>query len=345
MRLEGRRLAMATRQFELIFSIMLAMALALAPAQAMPRLPRTVFDVIPPSDRVTGTRGTMAVYQPACRIGPTIQARRRIVDVAVQEWAFFGFQTIDAAHEESRVLPEGLVPDALNPALSAPRIARQSLRLGTFEDEPDVDTTISGYWSATPDGARVIAAQNQAWTAPGGEAVNWTEPWSAAFVSWVMCEAGLGDMAQFQRSIAHRDYIDQAIRARDGQAPDAAYIAYDAGDQPVEPGDLLCNSRGGTDYRSLADRRRQLGIYAPLHCDVVVKATADRILVIGGNVLQSVSLTILPVTRDPGRYARPVAEGDIEGARTIFAHLKLRASPIELNALDSSPTIKALKAE
>ena len=175
--------------------------------------------------------------------------------------------------------------------------------------------------------------------------MNWTEPWSAAFVSWVMCEAGLGDMAQFQRSIAHRDYIDQAIRARDGQAPDAAYIAYDAGDQPVEPGDLLCNSRGGTDYRSLADRRRQLGDYAPLHCDVVVKVAGDRILVIGGNVLQSVSLTILPVTRDPGRYARPVAEGDIEGARTIFAHLKLRASPIELNALDSSPTIKALKAE
>src|ERR1051325_4560362 len=121
---------MATRQFEFVFSMMSAIALALAPAQAMPRLPRTVFDVIPPSDRVTGARGTMAIYQPACRIGPTIQARRRVVDVAVQEWAFFGFQTIDAAHEESRVLPEGLVPNMVNPALPAPRIVPQMLNTG-----------------------------------------------------------------------------------------------------------------------------------------------------------------------------------------------------------------------
>jgi len=83
------------RPTALFASAALLMAVALASAQAMPRLARTVFDVIPPSDRVTGARGTMAVYQPACRVGPTVQARRRIVDVAVQEWSFFGFQTID----------------------------------------------------------------------------------------------------------------------------------------------------------------------------------------------------------------------------------------------------------
>jgi hypothetical protein len=337
---------MAPRHSRIAFPIIPAVvsALMLFPAQAMPRLPRTVFDVIPPSDRVTGMRGSMHIYQPACRIGPTVQARRRVVDVAVQEWAFFGFQTIDAAHTESRVLPEGLVPDMVNPALPAPRIVRQMLNIGTLEDETDVDSTIGGYWSATPDGQKILTEQNAAWTG-GGEGVSWAEPWSAAFVSWVMCEAGLGDMAQFRRSISHADYVDQAIHARDGEAPDAAYVAYDAGEQPIEPGDLLCNSRAGTDYRSLADRRQQLGNFAPLHCDVVVKVTSDRILVIGGNVLQSVSLTILPLTREPGHYARPLTDVDVTGARTIFAHLKLRASPIALNALDDSPTIRALKPE
>ncbi|HEY4114935.1 MAG TPA: DUF2272 domain-containing protein [Rhizomicrobium sp.] len=327
-----------------ILATLFAALLVAAPAHAMDRLPRNVFDVIPPSDRVTGTRGTVAVYQAACRIGPT-DLRHRIVDIAVQEWAFFGFQTVDASAEQSRTLPEGLVPDALNPALPAPEIQRKALVIGDLEDDPAMDTTISGYWSATPDGAKILAEQNAAWKAPGGDAVQWVEPWSAAFVSWVMCEAGLGDMAQFRRSIAHRDYIDQAIQARDGNAPDAAYVAYDAGEQPIMPGDLLCNSRAGTDYRSLADRRKDMGDYAPTHCDVVVKVTPERALVIGGNVLQSVTLTILPLTRDGAAYPHPISEEEVEGARTIFAHLKLRATPIESNALDNSPTIRALKVQ
>ncbi len=32
----------------------------------------------------------------------------------------------------------------------------------------------------------------------------------------------------------------------------------------------------------------------------------------------------------------------IPGGRVVFAHLKLRADPIEADALDNSPTIKAL---
>jgi hypothetical protein len=68
----------------------------------------------------------------------------------------------------------------------------------------------------------------------------------------------------------------------------------------------------------------------------------SRVLVIGGNVLSSVSLTIEPLRRDGARYLRPVEESDIAGAQRIFAHLKLRAGPIEPNALDNSPSIRAL---
>jgi hypothetical protein len=332
------------RTLRFVISALVFVALAL-PAQAMDRLPRDVFDVIAPPDRVHGGRGDMEIYQPACRIGPTQQARRRIVDVAAQEWGYFGFQTIDAATVETRALPDGLVPDAANPVLSAPRIMRRADRLGTFEDDPSLDTTIGGYWSATPDGgADIIAKQNAAWRGPGGDAVNWVEPWSAAFVSWVMCEAGLGELKQFQRSIAHRTYIDQAIHARDGEAPDAAYEAHDVGELPIEPGDLLCNSRGGVDYRSVADRRKDLGGYVPAHCDIVVKSEPTRVLVIGGNVLQSVSLTILPLSGEGSAYPRPIDDSTISGARTVFAHLKLRADAIETNALDHTPTIRALAA-
>ncbi len=313
---------------------------------ALPRLPRAAFDVITPSERVAGARGSLTAYQTLCRNGPTSWARRRVVDVAVQEWAFFGMQTIDATKVEDRILPPGLVPDAINPQLPAPRIERQFARVGTPESNDDLDTTIAGYWSSTPDAPRILAQQNAAWNAPGGNSVNWVQPWSAAFISWVMCEAGLGEMGQFHRSIAHREYIDQAIRARDGMDAEAAYVAYDAGEAQIEPGDLLCNARASANYRMLADRRSDVGRFAPTHCDIVVKIDerVGRIFVIGGNVEQSVSLTILPLRRDGEAYAKPVDDSIIDGARTVFAHLKLRADRVELNALDNSPTVRALSA-
>jgi len=323
---------------------LLAASLALPAAAQSPRLPREAFDVIPPSDRVAGERGRMRVVQPLCRVGPTHWARRRIVDIAVQEWAVFGFQTVDARPVETRRLPDGVVAEAANPLRPAPRNARHMLRLGTWESDRDADATIAGYWSATPDGAEVIARQNRQWRAGADGPVDWVQPWSAAFVSWVMCEAGLGEPEQFARDISHRVYIDQAIRARDGQAPAAAYVAFDAGEQPIEPGDLLCNSRGGVDYRSLADRRPDMDEYAPAHCDIVVRVDADRLNVIGGNVVQGVSLTILPVTREGSAHPRPLAAADLAGARTVFAHLKLQADPVEPDAMDRSPSIRALAA-
>jgi hypothetical protein len=329
------------------FIVALSFAADIAAAQdALPRLPRAAFDVITPAERVQGARGGITVWQALCRNAPTSWARRRVVDIAVQEWAFFGMQTIDATRIEERLLPPGLVPDTVNPKLPAPRIERQFARLGTPESNDELDATIAGYWSSTPDGPRILAQQNAAWSAPGGNSVGWVQPWSAAFISWVMCEAGLGETAQFHRSIAHREYIDQAIRARDGMDADAAYVAYDAGEAPIEPGDLLCNARASAEYRMLADRRRDAGRFAPTHCDIVVKIDerAGRILVIGGNVVQSVSLTILPLRRDGDSYAKPVDESIIDGARTVFAHLKLRADRVELNALDNSPTIRALSA-
>ena len=322
-----------------------------AEAEGIPRLPRAQFDVIPPSSRVIGGRGHMQVWQAQCRIGPTHWARRRIVDVAVQEWGFFGFQTIDATQVETHTLPPGILPDAQNPLRTEPHIAHEALRIGTFEDDSDVDATIGGYWSATPKGAEVIEQQDAAWNGPGGDAVNWVQPWSAAFVSWVMCEAGLGDMSQFARSISHRTYIDQAIRAHDalmkGEPVTSAYVAYDAGDQPIAPGDLLCNSRSGTDYRDLADRRPEMGEYAPAHCDIVVSVPpgGKRTLVIGGNVMQSVTLTILPLDKGNKPYPHPVTAEDIQGGRTVFAHLKLQADPVEPDALAHSPTIVALQAQ
>jgi hypothetical protein len=73
---------------------------------------------------------------------------------------------------------------------------------------------------------------------------------------------------------------------------------------------------------------------------VVVKVdeARERILAIGGNVRGVVSLKLLPASREAGRPLR-LDTGD--GERPVFAHLKLRAAPIDANALEASPTIEA----
>jgi hypothetical protein len=252
------------------------------------------------------------------------------VDVAVQEWGFFGFRLAASTDVEDGDTPGGPTSDG---GEAGPG---RRPRLSPAEAER-VASSIAGYWAVTPEGPWIVARQNDRWNADGIGA-RWNAPWSAAFLSWVMCEAGLGTTVQFQRAIAHHAYIDQAIRARDGGAPQAALAAYDPGETAIEPGDLLCSSRRPV-YRTIEARRRQMGVGARSHCDVVVSVDPPgrRIQAIGGNVRGVVSLKSFPAVQQPGR---PLRLDTGSGERPIFAHLKLRAASIDARALDTSPTVE-----
>jgi hypothetical protein len=299
-------------------------------AVAVDRLPREVLAVVAPSDRVTGTPGDMQVSQSGCQATPASAdpgLRRRIVDVAVQEWAFFGFGVVGQSPGDRF----GLTPQA---SRAVPQ--RRRRRRLSADESARVAASIAGYWTVTAEGGWIIDRQNEEWNGPSGIGARWRNPWSAAFISWVMCESGLRETTAFQRAVAHHRYIDQAIRARDGRAPQAAFVAYDLGEVAIAPGDMLCSGRRPA-YRTLDERRRQMGEGARTHCDVVVKVDDEnaRILAIGGNVRSAVSLKILP--------AGPGADGVLRPTnRALFAHLKLRAGPVESDALDGSPTIRTL---
>lgn len=125
-------------------------------------------------------------------------------------------------------------------------------------------------------------------------------PWSAAFVSWLARQAGLG-ADEFVFSEAHADYAGAAWQAGVAETaglPTAnAMRACDITRTPPRVGDLVCQARGagaGLDSfekigEALADRRTG-GRALPMHCDVVVQVDADGFDAIGGNVLQSVTL-------------------------------------------------------
>lgn len=332
------------------FATFLVGASAIAQTDARTRLPSEVLDVMPPTERVRGIPGRMAMRPLACRVEPISEVRKRIVDIAVQEWAFFGFVTVDLTDFDdevplSQLLASQQTSDLRYVAFSPWRGG------GRFPPLPEeemarVASSVAGYWAATPRGGTMIARQNTEWNGPEGLTGRWADPWSAAFISWTMCEAGLGELNQFQRAIAHWSYIDQAIRTRDSQEPQGAFAAFDLGEAEIIPGDLLCSGRRPA-YRNIAQRRRQLGDGARTHCDIVVKVdeAEGRIYAVGGNVRRSVSLKIFSAQSSENGILRPSDPPEGADMRPLFAHLKLRADPISLDALDNSPTIKALDCE
>ena len=55
------------------------------------RLPKAIFDVEAPSSRVTGTPGSMVYLERDCRSLSVENLRNRVVNTAIQEWAYFGY--------------------------------------------------------------------------------------------------------------------------------------------------------------------------------------------------------------------------------------------------------------
>ncbi len=294
--------------------------------KAYERLPADMLAVDPPSSRVSGEPGEMRIIDRSCSSLPRTELRRRMVNIATQEWAYFGLSVEDMT--------------TINESELSSRDAngRRRYYRPSYEEAARVADSIAGYWSAAPDSSWILAKQNQNWQRDGLGA-RWRDFWSAAFISWVACESGLGEMRDFSRAIAHHTYIDQAILSRDGVIDNAAYIAFDIGEAEINPGDLLC--RGSRpEYRNLEQRRGHLGEGARTHCDIVVSVdeAAGEIKAIGGNVRASVRLKIFPGATREGDHFAPLPYA----GRQLVAHLQLQADPIEENAINNSPTLKNL---
>lgn len=163
-------------------------------------------------------------------------------------------------------------------------------------------------------------------------------PWSAAFVSYVLLRAGVPG---FQPSAAHMDYLRDAA-----QRADAPYTLADPDATPPAPGDLLCFSRqpavrDHADLRALLARDPRGGL--PLHCDFVASTdpARGRAVLVGGNVLQGVTLRVLNLNRkglfwDLPRRGPGCSPDDAAGCsfnrQDWVALLKLKPMPVPAGA-------------
>lgn len=212
-----------------------------------------------------------------------------LVDAAYAEWQAFGAPVLDLSSRLTHRHPGGSVFNLQVPG-GNPReihIYPRLLRLGTKEDDPAIRDRIKAYWQATPRGSHFIARQQAIWQiAPHA---GWVDAWSSAFISYLLESAEISP-SEVPRSAAHSTYLNYILAAK-SQNWQALSLA--AGGIP-QPGDIICADRATRNtYTSLNDHNP--GTFRPLHCDVVVQQDLpnERIMAIGGNVWDAVTLSVL----------------------------------------------------
>ena len=144
----------------------------------------------------------------------------------------------------------------------------------TKEQDPSMLPTLEKYWQ---HGAGVnykgAVARNNAW--------------SAAAISYLMKTSGSGD--DFPYAASHSTYITRFILARKNNTS-SPFKGYRVNEVAVEPGDLVCYSRNNS-----SANYDTVGSYES-HCDLVVEKESGSAESRGGNVSNSFSKTIVPLT-------------------------------------------------
>jgi hypothetical protein len=234
--------------------------------------------------------------------GVNSATRQEIIDEAAKQWSLFRFPRFALTNVAAyNVLPPGISPDERRSKADGAFVPRV-LPVGYFEDDKEVRKLIGNYWASVSDYADIYKHQNEIWKSSDGKA-GWAQYWSAAFVSYVMCMAGLTDN-EFKRNSAHVEYIRPAVEQRDGRVSGYGYTAYDLKETTPAPGDLMCAAREDEERKinDLASFKANLG-HASYHCDIVVgfdvtqPKEAGVVYAIGGNVINAVSLTEAPISK------------------------------------------------
>ncbi|MFY9827296.1 MAG: DUF2272 domain-containing protein [Rhodoplanes sp.] len=143
-------------------------------------------------------------------------------------------------------------------------------------------------------------------------------PWSAAFISFVVRNAGVG-YEKFKFAAAHSVFAHDAIQARFMQLANRPFWGYRRTEQRPTIGDIIVRNRAGNDLSfDFAENHSQ---YVS-HSDVVVEVTEHVARVMGGNVSDTVSFgtTIQEYTLNE--------DGFVKDGQKVIAILKNRASDV-----------------
>ncbi len=215
-------------------------------------------------------------------------ARQRVLRIALEEWREWG-------------------SIAINDTVPRPQAAGAGPEssLGNFP-------RVLAYWRAVEGeaGARAAIDRNRSRYAtllshPEAPDEVWGEPaWSAAFISFVMRNAGV-DRREFPSSAAHAFYIDAMLADASAFPDQAPFVPRDTDAYAPQPGDLVCADRSRRPLANWRERLPERGEFRPMHCDIVVSTSPGMVEAIGGNVADSVTLSRFPADSSGRLLPRP----------------------------------------
>ena len=133
-------------------------------------------------------------------------------------------------------------------------------------------------------------------------------PWSAAFVSWVMQRAGVPG---FRSSASHFDYV----RAARKDAAGSPYRFVERWSARGPAGHLLCSvlRTRVLVFVGWANPIDGSASGLPMHCDMIVAVNDGKGYAIGGNVQQAVTMRVLNLNAQGQLWGVPQrTEGDVE---------------------------------
>ena len=120
------------------------------------------------------------------------------------------------------------------------------------------------------------------------------KPWSGAFVTWVMVQSGYS-AAQFPRDGRHGSYL-AALYDRERASRSAPFLLHAPNEYSPKPGDLVCSGSAGPTWRYADPRTAHRRIdNTAAHCDIVTDVRGGFVHAIGGNVKDSVAMSLYPV--------------------------------------------------
>ncbi|MES2899520.1 MAG: DUF2272 domain-containing protein [Pseudomonadota bacterium] len=140
-------------------------------------------------------------------------------------------------------------------------------------------------------------------------------PWSAAFISWVVRQAGSA-YDDFTFAENHSAFVNSAIKARITGRTDKPFWGYRINEEKPALGDIIQRNRENNNF-SFSYAENHSSYFS--HSDIVVEVTPDVVRVIGGNISDTVTLSGSPQEYDLD------AAGYIRPNQRVIALLKNRA--------------------
>jgi hypothetical protein len=181
----------------------------------------------------------------------------RVAYTAWQEWTKFG---------RSTVVYGGQANGYVN-------------RSGVTERSEPLSSKIGDYWGS---------CGHPSWNGRS------SKPWSGAFVTWTMAHSGIS-ASDFPRDGRHGGYL-AALYDRQQRGGRVPFVLHAPNEYSPKPGDLVCTGSAGPTWRHADSRmaRRRIDGTAS-HCDVVTDVRGGYVHAIGGNVKNSVTMSLFPV--------------------------------------------------